>query len=255
MTTTAGVYSPADWSAGPDAVYSLLAARVLDDGPGDVTGLRCIDLGAGTGVVSRHLVARGADVVAVDLSPTMLAWQRDTRPPAVAGDAARLPLHDACVDVVVSAFCYNHLVDMTAALRETRRVLRPGGTVLASTWPPGDDPVKIAAAQALRSHGWTPPEWYDDIRGAAGSSSAAALSRSLADAGLTAFVRAVTVTLDLPDEILVGWRAGVPHVARWLTTLDEAHRRAALADLADALRPPGQPWTVRMLVASGRRPA
>ena len=111
MTAAAGVYddAAADWAAGPAVVYAVLAEALLARLPADLAGLRCLDVGAGTGVASEQLRGRRADVVAVDLSFPMLRWQSERRPAALVGDVTRLPLAAASADVVVAAFCLNHL--------------------------------------------------------------------------------------------------------------------------------------------------
>jgi ubiquinone/menaquinone biosynthesis C-methylase UbiE len=100
-------------------------------------GMRVLDLGAGTGLVSlaaARLVAPGGQVLGVDLSPQMLAQARRKAEaldlPNLAfeqGDAEHLALPDASFDVVLSASALFFVPDMPAAAREARRVLRPGG--------------------------------------------------------------------------------------------------------------------------------
>ncbi|MEU4622613.1 class I SAM-dependent methyltransferase [Actinoplanes sp. NPDC023801] len=89
---------------------------------------RVLDLGAGTGRLTRQLRARRLDVVAVDPSPAMLAELRRTRPevPAHQGDAHRIPLPDASADVVIvaEAWCWE---EPDRAVTEIARVLSPGG--------------------------------------------------------------------------------------------------------------------------------
>ncbi len=92
------------------------------------TARRVLDLGAGTGKLTRQLVQRGLDVVAVEPS-TQMGAELTTELPGVdfrPGSAEAIPLPDADVDVelVGSAF---HWFDHAPALREIARVLRPGG--------------------------------------------------------------------------------------------------------------------------------
>src|ERR1700726_4098943 len=108
----------------PDGVSWLL------DGAGSLGGrLRVVDLGAGTGALTRDLVARGLDVVAVEPDPNMRAVL-ETRVPRAdvrAGSAEDLPVDDGDVDVVIGAQMW-HWVDLTRATAEVARVLRHGGT-------------------------------------------------------------------------------------------------------------------------------
>ncbi|MBB5787585.1 methyltransferase domain-containing protein [Jiangella mangrovi] len=103
--------------------------------------VRVLDLGAGTGKLTRSLVAAGHDVVAVDPSEPMLAQLRTVLPAVDArlGSAELLPLEDASVDVVTAGQAY-HWFDPAVALPEIARVLRPGGR-LGIVWNLRDDSV------------------------------------------------------------------------------------------------------------------
>jgi SAM-dependent methyltransferase len=89
---------------------------------------RVLDLGAGTGKLTRQIQARGLDVIAVDPSEGMLAELRRAVPgvPAHTGTAEHLPLPDASVDVVLVAQAW-HWIDPARAVPEIARVLTPGG--------------------------------------------------------------------------------------------------------------------------------
>ncbi|HKD55083.1 MAG TPA: malonyl-ACP O-methyltransferase BioC [Steroidobacteraceae bacterium] len=100
-----------------------------------------LDLGAGTGRVTRALKRRypRALVLALDLAPGMLReaqrhqrlWRRFER---VCGDALRLPLRDASVDLVFSNLMLQWCEPLDAALTEVRRVLKPSGFFAFSTF-------------------------------------------------------------------------------------------------------------------------
>ena len=102
-----------------------------------------LDLGAGTGRVTRELKRRyrRALVIALDLAPGMLRearrhqqwWRRFER---VCGDALRLPLADASVDVVFSSLMLQWCEPLDMALAECRRVLKPEGFFAFSTFGP-----------------------------------------------------------------------------------------------------------------------
>jgi malonyl-CoA O-methyltransferase len=99
-----------------------------------LAGRDVLDLGAGTGHYARFATALGARfALAFDLTPQMLA--RGPRP-AVVGDAGRLPLAAAAFDVAVAALLLSFVKDLEATLRESARVLRPGGTLVASDLHP-----------------------------------------------------------------------------------------------------------------------
>lgn len=90
-----------------------------------------VDLGAGTGKLTRLLVSRFEDVVAVEPDPGMCRLLVTLCPEArvLSGSAEEIPLEDASVDAVFAAETF-HLYDWERALEEIARVLRPGGTVV-----------------------------------------------------------------------------------------------------------------------------
>jgi ubiquinone/menaquinone biosynthesis C-methylase UbiE len=92
-------------------------------------GRRTLDLGCGEGRLSRDLKALGHDVVGIDASPTMLAAAREADPAIQTrlADAAALPFADGAFDCVVAFMSLQDVDEFEAALRETARVLEPGG--------------------------------------------------------------------------------------------------------------------------------
>lgn len=104
-------------------------------------GPRVLDLGAGTGKLTVPLVGLGAEVVAVEPDPAMLAELRRALPAvrALAGSAEAIPLPDASADVVLAGNAL-HWFDMDVAGPEIARVLAPGG-VLAGLWNVLDDRI------------------------------------------------------------------------------------------------------------------
>ncbi len=102
-----------------------------------------IDVGTGLGLLALAAAERwpGLRVTGIDPSSGMLAIARERIPENhhqrisfVEGDAERIPQPDASVDVITSAFALQLVPDRTAALREMRRVLRPGGVLAMVTW-------------------------------------------------------------------------------------------------------------------------
>ncbi len=103
-----------------------------------------LDLGSGTGRHTRELKRRypRSRVIALDLAPGMLRearryqrpWRRFHR---VCGDALRLPLTDASIDLVFSNLMLQWCEPLPLALAEVRRVLKPGGFFAFSTFGPG----------------------------------------------------------------------------------------------------------------------
>jgi ubiquinone/menaquinone biosynthesis C-methylase UbiE len=100
-----------------------------------------LEVGCGTGRITRQLVAAGARVVAFDRAPAMLAVARRRAPEARLGlaDAARLPVPAGWADAAIAGWVFGHFRswhpdtwrdEVGRALDEMRRALRPGGTLV-----------------------------------------------------------------------------------------------------------------------------
>lgn len=94
----------------------------------DVHGLRGLDLGCGEGFYSRSLAPR-CSIVSLDISTTFLRHARDAAPeiPCVEASGQRLPFPDGAFDFVVANMSLMDMPRPDVALRETARVLKPGG--------------------------------------------------------------------------------------------------------------------------------
>jgi SAM-dependent methyltransferase len=101
----------------------------------NLDGATTVDVGAGTGILTRALRARGSRVVAVDPAAVMLGRLRsraDGEPPLVAavqGDGNALPVADGVADLVTYGQSW-HWLDPAASIAEARRVLRPDGAIV-----------------------------------------------------------------------------------------------------------------------------
>jgi SAM-dependent methyltransferase len=119
-----------------------------------LTGARVADVGAGTGIATALLHARGADVIAVEPGDGMAAQFRRTHPdiPIVRGNGNTLPLADDSADFLTYAQAW-HWTDPNLAIPEAVRVLRPGGA-LALWWNTDalDVPWLAEAAERVGRH-------------------------------------------------------------------------------------------------------
>jgi SAM-dependent methyltransferase len=110
---------------------------------GEVAGKRVLDAGCGPGLYSEELIARGAELVAVDGSAAMVELARKRladRAQVLHADLSEpLPFGESEFDLIVCALVIHHLDDREAGLREFFRVLRPGGHAVISTQHPTTD--------------------------------------------------------------------------------------------------------------------
>lgn len=162
-------------------------AAMLLDRAGVSPGQALLDVGCGTGIVARLARERvGAEgrVVGVDASPHMLAVARAVAPEIDfrEGKAEALPVaEDAAFDVVTCQQALQFFPDQAGALRQMRRVLRPGGCVAVATWCAVDEHpfVRDLHAVAERRLGPVADQRY-------GFGDGSRLAEMLADAGFAA---------------------------------------------------------------------
>lgn len=110
-----------------------------------------VDIGCGPGFYAADLLARGTAVTAVDPAPAMreMTSRRAPETTVVDGSATALPLGDASVDRALSVQVLEYVQDVAAALAEARRVLRPGGRLVA--WDIDWTTLSLHALDAGRS--------------------------------------------------------------------------------------------------------
>ena len=125
-----------------------------------------LDLAAGTGDVTEALAQNGARVISTDVSPVMVEAARRRGIPGVEHrvmDMQAIDLPDASVDAVVSRYGYMLVPDPALALRETRRVLKPGGRLAFATWAPAKrNPWATAYGPVLIERGLLEPPQPDE---------------------------------------------------------------------------------------------
>jgi len=134
---------------------ALVAA--LEPRPDDIV----LDLAGGTGDLAEALAGSVDRVISTDLSPVMVDAARRR---AIANaehrtmDMQAIDLPDGSVDAVVCRFGYMLVPDPVLALRETHRVLRPGGRLAFATWAPaGQNPWATAYGPVLLERGLIEP--------------------------------------------------------------------------------------------------
>lgn len=159
------VFAPFEMITGTAAPYLVRWAQVKP-------GMEVLDVGCGTGVVGLTAARTGARVTGVDLTPELIerAKQNSSLMRLEAdwkvGDAEELPLPDAKFDVVLSQFGHMFAPRPEVAVKEMLRVLKPGGTIAFSTWPPELMTGRMFALQGKYSPPpppgvSPPPQWGD----------------------------------------------------------------------------------------------
>lgn len=136
-------------------------------------GHTVVDVACGTGVVAVTAARAGARVTGVDLTPELLARARENAQIAGVdiawheGDAEALPFDEATFDVVVSQYGHIFAPRPEVAIGEMLRVLKPGGTIAFSTWPPETCVGRFFALVGRYSPppppGLSPPALWGDV--------------------------------------------------------------------------------------------
>ena len=211
-------------------------------------GKDVVDIGCGPGALVRDLVRRMARVVGVEISEkqlaSALAHDGGSGASYLVGTAQALPLEDASMDVAVFLRTLHHVPppDLTRALREARRVLRPGGAVYVA------EPLPEGNYFALTSL----IEDELEVRAAA--------QQALADSALAGLARGATIDYEiricLPD--VAAYRARTVAVDPERAEIFDA-RRAEITEAFERLgepgERPGERWFVQPMRADVLRPA
>jgi SAM-dependent methyltransferase len=249
------------WLSGADVVYRSFASALVRATPLRLCGLRALDMGAGTGAVSRQLRAAGARPIALDASHAMLrgAGRHLHDLDVVVADALRLPFVAHSFDATFAAFLLNHLSAPHLALVEATRVTRPGGAVMAMTFSAGDQhPVKVAVEDVAARWGWQPPAWYhEQTNWAALTDSVSGLATEARRAGLpTAKISRFEMDVGAfsPGQ-LVRWRLGHAQLAGWAMALPPGELRRFVAQAKAAVGHRPQLLKREVLVLSSHLPA
>lgn len=141
--------------------------RFAGVGPGD----KVLDVACGTGVVALTAARQGAEVTGLDITPELVAHAKENarimglEARFEEGDAEALPYDDGAFDVVVSQFGHMFAPRPEVVTQEMLRVLRPGGTIAFSTWPPElylGRLLDLAARYAPRPEGVASPTLWGE---------------------------------------------------------------------------------------------
>lgn len=179
-------------------------------------GERVLDLGTGTGSVAAMAagtVGPKGDVLAVDISPDMLALARmRMEQPGVSpyrleeGSAEAIPSREGSFGVVLASLSLMYVIDREAAAREIARVLRPGGRLVAAIWA-GPTVCDIVLFQQTAGS-FAPPPPVPGVGPGALADPSVFLAQ-LAGSGIDATVETELFSFDFPNfglawEVLAG---------------------------------------------------
>lgn len=135
------------------AVLAAFAEHVLAGGGGLVA-----DLGCGPGRIGAHLAGLGLEVTGIDLSPAMIEIARASYPGLhfETGSMHALPLGDGTLAGIVSWYSVIHAApgELPAYLAEFRRVLQPGGHLLAAFFEAVNEPVTVFDHTVTPAYRW-----------------------------------------------------------------------------------------------------
>jgi SAM-dependent methyltransferase len=247
------------WAAG-DAYepyvgrWSRLVAREFLDWLAVPPGAAWLDVGCGTGALSRTILEEAAPrrVIGVDPADGFLAHARarieDARAEFRSGDAQALPLPDAGVDAVVSGLMLNFVPDKALAVREMARVARPGAVVALYVWD-------YAAEMQLMRRFWDAAVALDPAARALDEGARfpvcapGPLTGLFAEAGLE---RVEARAIDVPtvfrdfDDYWTPFLGGQGPAPGYCVSLDEA-RRAALRERLQASLPRAGDGSIRLI--------
>ena len=215
-------------------------------------GMRVLDLASGTGEPALSLAPRvGPDglVTATDVIPEMVGIAAENAERQgianmrfAEADAGALPFPDASFDRVTCRFGVMYFPDVPGALREMRRVLRPGGRAVFAVWGPLEqiDYLTSTLSVLLRYHPSPPPPPDSETPHPLKFARSGTLSAALRAAGF-AEVREETRIVPLPwpgtpEEFLGYIRSDMVTFDRLLLQLPRARQTTALDEVFASIR-------------------
>jgi ubiquinone/menaquinone biosynthesis C-methylase UbiE len=275
-------FDPAKFKAIERAGYNLIAQRysvaaesraalnaALLDAAAIGPGQSVLDIASGPGTLTLAAAERigaGGRVVASDLAEATLAQclavGRSGGMPihCVAADAERLPFSERSFDRVLCGLGLMFFLDELGALRETLRILRPGGLAALSVWGQEADVPLVACALACMRRNLPPPKLVRPSVFRLGDPRL--LERLLAEAGFEEVrVTPFALASAFPDAAAY-WQSFLDLAggAAWsLSRLPEARRQALVAAVGEELaawrNQSGYALTSKVWIATARRPA
>jgi SAM-dependent methyltransferase len=230
--------------------WSALVAPLFLAGLAVPPGRRWLDVGSGTGILTRAILADAAptSVVGIDPSEAFVEHARtaiaDPRASFRLGTAVDTGLDDGEVDVVVFGLVLNFVPDVGAALAEARRVVAPGGVVAAYVWDYADG-MQFVRAFWEAAVALDPAATAFDQRHQLPVTTPVGLREAFADTGLESIdVSAIEIPTTFRDfdDFWMPFTGGTGQAPTYLASLARAERDALCESLRSSLpiEPDGQ---------------
>jgi len=224
---------------------------------------RVLDVGCGTGIVTRLAAERAAKVTGVDINPAMLEVARETAPAGAAIDwhqssAESLPLPDEGYDVVLCQMSMQFFPDKAAAVKEMKRVLVPGGRLALNVPGSMSQAFEVIDAAIGRHLG---PEASGFVQAVFSLHEADELRGLLAGEGfadVNVTTKTVALTVPAPREFLWQYVHSTPIMVAASQADDEhlaALEREVVKGCEPFVRDGGMTIAQEVLVATARKPS
>src|SRR5579864_2718420 len=187
-----------DWAEVQEPVHRPMYEAVLASVEVGL-GTRLLDVGCGSGVFCGLAAARGASITGVDAAPALIGIAKERVPQGDfrVGEMEALPYDDREFDVVTGFNSFQFAATPANALREARRVARPGAPIVVTTW---GEPERCETAKYLQALRPLLPPPLPGAPGPFALSVEGALQSLVAEAGLTPReVRDVACPYEYPD--------------------------------------------------------